>query len=206
MRRVLAFGLVLLASSGTVRAEDICASVVNGELVRFDRATILPDSAGVTRRERLLAWPGRRWDGLRGRDPECDSATMITYLSRTVPADEIDGYCLSKLETVGFLLIPGARNFRGRCTGSVCKAVNTTRDTALAVSGATARAVTGRGDLSGLVHSSGAAILTGQSTTITSTLGSIGSGLAAALSTPAVAAAAAVSVVAIGGAVYVCRD
>lgn len=203
--------LAILGAAGGARAQDICASVVNGEALRFDRETFLENRDGVTRRERLLTWPGRQWDGLRGREPECDSQTLIRYLSLTIPADQIDGYCLSEVDDLGHLLIPGERNFRGRCTGTVCEVVNTSAEAAVNVTGTAARAVAEQtlnreGGVGGLLHTSGAAILTGQATTISSTLGSIGTAMGAALSTPAVLAATAVTVVAVGGAVYVCRD
>jgi len=201
----------LIALTSVVQAQDICASVVNGEALRFDRETFLAGRTEATRRERLLAWPGQTWDGLRGRDPECDSATLITYLSQTIPADAIDDYCLTEVGDFGFLLIPGVRTFRGRCTKSTCERVNATADGALGaaktITTKAADAALGEGDrTTAILHASGAAILSGQAPAIAATLGQVGTAVGTALAAPGVLAAAAVSVVAVGGAVYVCRD
>jgi len=210
--RALIAGLCwLCVGPAAAQAQDICAAVVNGEQLRFDRATFLQDKPGATRRERLLAWPGETWDGLRGRDPLCDSRTLIRYLSQTIPAHEIDGYCLSEPGDFGFLLIPGERSFRGRCTRSTCERVNATADTAVGAARtiATAAADTYFGEsdrTTAILHASGAAILSGQASALAATLGQVGTAVGTALAAPGVLAATAVSVVAVGGAVYVCRD
>ena len=214
-RRCRRFSFALIAMAAIfgahgAAAQNICASVVNGELVRIDRETFLKDGEQAGRRERLLTWPGRRIDALRDRDPECDSRTLIIFLGQQVPADDIDGYCLSEQAEDGFLLVPGTRNYRGRCSATACERVNATKDTSLAVGSAAARAIAdtalGTGPDRSLLHSSGAAILTGSGSYIASTLGTIGSSLATALSAPAVLAATAVTVVAVGSAVYVCSE
>jgi hypothetical protein len=193
------------------QAQDICAAVVNGEALRFDRETFMEGRAAPSRRERLLSWPGQTWDGLRGRDPECDSATVITYLSQTIPADDIDGYCLTEAGGYGLLLIPGPRNFRGRCSTSTCELVNATTDAALGtaktITSRAADAALGDGDrTTAILHASGAAIVSGQASAIAATLGQVGTAVGTALAAPGVLAATAVSVVAVGGVVYVCRD
>jgi hypothetical protein len=209
----LALALSLLAAPAL--GQDLCVATVNGAPLAIDPAAQgASGESGV--RERLLAWPGRRLNQALGRAPTCDSETLIAYLGATVPPEEIDGYCLSEQGDSGFILVPGERNFRGRCTTTACDKVNTTADAALNVAGTIATGVAN--DLlgveeapetgvenRGLMHASGAAILTGTTGYISANLGTIGSGLATALSTPAVLAASAVTVVAVGGAVYVCR-
>lgn len=211
LRSPLTAALFGLFCATAAQAQDICAAVVNGEELRFDRATFLSDQPGLTRRERLLSWPGQTWNGLRGLDPVCDSRTLIRYLSQTIPADEIDGYCLSELAEYGFLLIPGERNFRGRCAKSTCEQVNATTENAIgaarSITTRAADAALGQGDrTTAVMHASGAAILSGQASTLAATLGQVGTAVGTALAAPGVLAATAVSVVAVGGVVYVCRD
>ncbi|WP_102108162.1 hypothetical protein [Oceaniglobus roseus] len=213
-KALICFGLCI-APLSPVAAQESCASVVNGELVVFDPSFQAPQDT-VSRRERLLSWPGRKLDSLRGRPPACDSQTIIAYLGQTIPADQIDGYCLSEQGEDGFLLLPGERTYNGRCAKTACERVNATKDSALAIAGTAARGAADKAlgiereepeeAPKSLIHSSGAAILTGTSGYITSNLGAIGSSLTAALSTPAILAATAVTVVAVGGAVYVCSE
>ena len=93
----------------------------------------------------------------------------------------------------------------------LCDRVNATKDEALAIVGigagatAGASAAVGAAGVTAVTHSSGAVILTGSSGYIAGTLGTVGSGLLAVLTAPAALTAAAVSVVAVGGAVYVCQ-
>jgi hypothetical protein len=93
----------------------------------------------------------------------------------------------------------------------MCDRVNATREEALAIvglgAGATAGAsvATTAAGITAVTHSSGAVILTGSSGYIAGTLGTVGSGVLAFLTAPATLTVAAVSVVAVGGAVYVCQ-
>ncbi|MDM7458443.1 MAG: hypothetical protein P3W94_003615 [Paracoccus sp. (in: a-proteobacteria)] len=69
-------------------------------------------------------------------------------------------------------------------------------------------AAAGLGTLAGLralPDGSGAVILSGSGQAVSAALGSLGSAAAAVAGAPALAAGAAVSVVAVGGAVYACR-
>lgn len=93
----------------------------------------------------------------------------------------------------------------------LCDRVNATKDEVLAIVGIGAGATAGASaaasaaGVTAVTHSSGAVILTGSSGYIAGTLGTVGSGLLAVLTAPATLTAAAVSVVAVGGAVYVCQ-
>lgn len=210
MLRLLAL-LVLSAAAPAWAENQRCLSTVNGSpvVIEYDPATAQP----VTRRERLLGWPSRTWNRTWGEPPACDSGVVIAQLGQTLAADEITGYCLAGDPGDGtFLLVPGERNFRGRCRRTACERVNAAADDAVAASGTVARAVadvaTGRSDsrLAAVAHSSGAAILTGNAGALGTALSGIGSSAMAVLTAPAAMAAAAVSVVTIGGAVYVCHD
>jgi hypothetical protein len=85
---------------------------------------------------------------------------------------------------------------------AVDETIETAADIAGIVTG-TSRPTSG---LAGFAHSSGAMLVSGNSAAISAALGNAATGVVAALSAPAVATAAVVSVVAVGGAVYVCSD
>jgi len=95
---------------------------------------------------------------------------------------------------------------------SFCERVNETKAAAMAIAGAAAGAVGGASTAAGaagvtaVAHSSGAVILTGTSGYIAGTLGGVGATSLAVLTAPATAVAATVSVVTVGGAVFLCRD
>lgn len=190
-------------------AEDLCRAEINSTALLIDREALdrPPGAIGLT--ERLGGWPGRGLDRLRGRHPTCDSATLIAYLAQEVPEEEISGYCLASDPLLGFVLAPGARDYRGRCARTSCDRVSGARDGAAAVAARAADVASGRraeeGRAEAVLHSSGAAILTGSAASVLSTLGSgTTTAITAALSAPALAGAAAVSVIAVGGAVYLC--
>lgn len=92
-------------------------------------------------------------------------------------------------------------------SGRFCRSVNATKEAAGQVAGAIGRAATGQGGDGGTSFvdtASGAVIASGAGSYITATLGSVANSALAVLSAPGVATAAAVSVVAVGGAVFVC--
>ena len=92
-------------------------------------------------------------------------------------------------------------------SGRFCRSVNATKEAAGQIAGAIGRAATGQGGDGGTSFvdtASGAVIASGAGSYITATLGSVANSALAALSAPGVATAAAVSVVAVGGAVFVC--
>jgi hypothetical protein len=95
----------------------------------------------------------------------------------------------------------------------LCERVNDSKDAAMAIAGfgaGTAAAAAGTqaaataAGVSAVAHSSGAVILTGSAGYIAGTLGTIGATALSILTAPATLAAATVTVVAVGGAVYVC--
>lgn len=216
MRSTPLLAAVLLFWGGAALAQDkTCVARVNHLEVVIDPATLGADAAAPTRRERLRDWPARRWNRALGRAPACDSQTTIAFLASYLELSQTEGYCLAEDPEAGYLLVPGARNYRGRCTVTACARVNMARDETLQAAGRIAGIVTGQTDpqpgtqdpgLAGLAHGSGAMLLSGNATSLASALGGAASSVATALSAPAVAAAAAVSVVAVGGAVYVCND
>jgi hypothetical protein len=186
-----------------------CVARVNGTDMVVAAGAVITDPDGVTLRERLLGWPRQTWNQAWGAPRTCDSETTIAFLGAVLAVEQIDQYCLSfDAETDGFLLVPGARNFRGRCQKTVCERVNIARDQTTGFLGGMMQAVlqppqTG---LLGLTHSSGAMLLTGQRGVLLDTLGTTATSVTAALSTPAAMTAAAVTVMTVGSAVYVCRE
>lgn len=214
MRRadaILAAALALAA--GTAAAQDrACVARVNHLDIAIAPGVIL-DDPDVTLRERMLGWPSGLWNRAWGQPVACDSATTIAYLAGILALDEVEGYCLAEAPgDEGWLLVPGERNFRGRCRVTACDRVNALAEDSAAVARAVTSLATGRevntlGDgVAAVASASGAMMLTGQSTTVMSLLGQGATALGTALSAPAAAGAAVVTVMTVGGAVYVCAD
>jgi hypothetical protein len=134
---------------------------------------------------------------------------LYDYLATTVPDNQIEGYCLTQDDKTGFFLVPGERNFRGLCRTTVCERVNTTKAETLAVTKSIANAalttVTGPAAAVAVAHKSGAMILSGSASTLITNLNATSSAVVTALSTPAALTAVGVSVLAVGGAVYMCN-
>ncbi|TBN38690.1 hypothetical protein EYE42_12420 [Paracoccus subflavus] len=139
----------------------------------------------------------------------CPSYVVLRSLTPGLSDAERGPFCLrhdtGSDSIIGYDL--GRRDAYGRCEAparTACQRVNQTRNAAMAISGAAARgAVNG---LRVLPDGSGAVILSGTQGYISGALSSIGGAAAAMASSPAIAAGAAVSVVAVGGAVYACRE
>lgn len=145
-----------------------------------------------------------RW----GRDT-CPSYVVLRSLTPDLTDEERAPFCLrydkENDSTIGYDL--GERDSYGRCeqpSKSVCQRVNQTRNAAVAMSGAAARG-TVRG-LRALPDGSGAVIISGSSSYISGALTAIGGGASAVAASPVLLTGAAVSVVAVGGTVYACRE
>ena len=211
MRWVLFLLLSFLPASAFADVVS-CQALVNGneELYYFDDEGEL--STELTRREGALASPGAAWDWAWGEAPQCNSQVLIGYLGLTLSSEEIEGYCLSWADDDSWVLVPGERNFRGRCKRTTCEIVNATTDEVLAATSAMASAVAGGNAVASAAgvtvvsHSSGAWIMTGPAGYVASTLGTGLTTLTGILTAPATGIAAGVSVVAVGTAVYVCSE
>lgn len=143
-----------------------------------------------------------------GRDT-CPSYVVLRSLTPGLTDEERAPFCLrhdKKTESIiGYDL--GKRDAYGRCdkpARTACQRVNATRNAAVALSSAAARGAAG--GLRALPDGSGAVILSGSQGHISAVLSSIGGAAAGLAASPAIVAGAAVSVVAVGGAVYACRD
>lgn len=203
-RTAAAVTLLFLAAPAMA---DQCRAFVNGDEVIVEADNFQTFAEDVKRREKLLNWPSRTWNRAWGAPVACDSGVLYDYLATTIPDDDIQGYCLTESPESGFFLVPGERNFRGTCKKTFCEKVNTTKEQGLAVASsmtATLASNVKTAGLNAIMHGSGAMIMTGSASSISTSLGTAGSSTLTALSAPAVLGAAAVSVVAVGGAVYMC--
>lgn len=196
---------IFAALAGAAQAQSCAARVNAQELILVPEAMGAP-TPGL--RERLLMWPSRSWDRAWGDRVTCDSAAVMHFLGSTMQVDQTEGYCLAQDDAEGWLLVPGARNFRGRCTKTACDRVNVVADQARGLGAAIAGLVAGgpiesSGDaVAAVAHGTGAMLVTGQAPAVATSLGQTAGALGTALSAPAAAGAAAVTVMAVGGAVY----
>lgn len=189
-----------LASVAAAAEPTFCTTRINGQDVPMAYDKEEPSlQENYSRREILFT----RW----GRDT-CPSYVVLRSLTPDLTDEERGPFCLrhdkDSNSTLGYDL--GRRDAYGRCkepAKSLCQRVNQTKDTAVAMAGAaTNGAVRG---LRALPDGSGAVIASGSGSFISSTLSAISGGASAIASSPALLTGAAVSVVAVGGAVYICR-
>lgn len=205
-----ALGLVLCA--GPLAAQDrACVTRVNHQDIIIAPGAIIAEP-DVGLRERLWTLPNVSWNRLWGTPAACDSATTLAFVSGVLGYAETDAFCLTLEDSEGFLLVPGARNFRGLCRSTVCDRVNLIAADAGSVLGRMTEIVTGheidsaQDGLRALASGTGAMLLSGNGPAMVEVLGQTGAVLGAALSAPGVAAATAVTVLTVGGAVYVCAE
>jgi hypothetical protein len=190
-----------------------CLTSINGEKrpLVYD-----PDEPNVRAN---ITWRERSFGGPKGI--ECPGFVTLNAILRDMDpqiayAEQVP-FCLqfddSRQTYTGVAV--GARNARLICrkpSKTLCQRVNATRDTALAVAGYAA-GVAGGGNaaataagISAVAEASGVTVLSGSAGALSSAAASIGSGAVAALSAPATLAAATVTVVVAGGALYACRE
>ena len=199
-----ALALALLA---TPAMADVCATTIESIALQIDTESLTVSPAPTTRRERLRNFPARSFDWLTGDQRACSSQEVFAFMAQV---EEVDDKCLQPTDAeTGFLLVPGARNYRGRCaSGGVCTRVNGTKQAIANATGAIVGTIMGTGTstLSKVTHSSGAVLLSGSGASIGSTLGTAATGAVSAVGAPVAIGAAAVTAVAVGGAVWVCSE
>lgn len=150
-----------------------------------------------------------------GYDGSCPGFIVLKHMTPTLSSKEREMFCAEydKKNKVYLGFSQGVRDAYGKCkkTGKICKAVNSSKNEALAIVGlgtmATGGATGGAAILgiTAVTHSSGAVILTGSAGYLAGTLGTAAAGVVAALTAPAAIIATTVSVVAVGSAVYLCK-
>ena len=201
--------LLMLAPTASLAQLAACETSISGAPVDLK---YIPDDAAFSDnrsfRERMFG----------GRGPiTCPSLITLRYLTPDLTDDQRSVFCLTydpdQKTYTGFDL--GARDAFLNCrkpSKTVCERVNQSKDAALAIAGLGGQAPGGTaGKLAAagvavVKDTSGAMILTGNAGYIASTLGTAGTALMSVLTAPATLSVAAVSVVAVGSAVYVCRE
>lgn len=203
MRAFLPLFLALLPLPALAETEACLTSINGAELaVMYDtRDASLRENR--TTRERLFGTYGKI---------TCPGFVTLREMTPGLTDAERTPFCLTydkgRKTYTGFDL--GDRDAWLGCkapSGRFCRSVTATKEAAGQVAGAIGRAATGQGSGEGrsFVHSaSGALIASGAGSYVTTTLGTVANSVATALAAPGVATAAAVSVVAVGGAVFVC--
>jgi hypothetical protein len=208
-RALLFASILLMLTVIPARAEEdrTCTARINGDEIEVDYSLYYDDYIeNTTFREIFLA----NWDG------GCPSYVVLATLTPELTASERAAFCLEHDDEAGYYtsFAPGERDAYGKCKtdGKFCQTVNATKEEALAIVGLGTGAVggtalaTSAAGVTAVAHSSGAVILTGTSGYIAGTLGTAAASVVSVLTAPAVIAGTVVSVVAVGGAVYVCND
>lgn len=193
---ISAVNLCLSFGAATAAVEPVlCTTRINGMDVPLAYPRAEP---GL--RERLFKRNGR---------VECPGYVVLRSLTPELTEQQRSPFCLrhdkASDSIIGYDL--GTRDDDGLCekpSASVCQRVNQTRDAARAMTGAAARGAV-RG-LQALPDGSGAAIISGSASHISSALTAIGGAASTMAASPAIVAGAAVTVVAVGGAIYACGD
>ncbi len=194
----------LLAASPA--AAQVCKVRVNATNVEINVAAFGGDT---TRREQILSWPSRRLNLLRGELPTCSSDVTLKFMAGIEGLPDTHGYCLAEgTPEIGFLLVPGERDFRGRCRQSTCQRINGYADDVIGLADQLVGAAYGPSAPNSAIteHASGALVLRTGKHVLQDMIEETSVGIAAAiLSSPAAATATGISVVAVGGTIWVCN-
>lgn len=199
----IGFALGLLALPGESHARpQACLTSLEGFAVPLAYDTTDPQlKENRTMRERVFGGPG---------DVTCPGYVTLRHLTPGLSDTERAVFCLqfdgqAKTYT-GFA--EGPRDAYVACatpSTGFCEKVNTTAEVALSIAGYGATAA-GRAARDSAAEAAGAVILTGSTASVSATLSSLGASAMSVLSAPATLTAAVVTVVAVGGAVYVCSE
>ena len=203
-RSVLSALVVLWAQSAAAQGAA-CLARVDGQDVVVSPGAILEDP-DIGLRERLFGWPRRAWNAAWGTPTACDSAVLIAFLAGLEGLSEADAahLCLAPLPgDAGYLLVPGARNYRGLCATTLCDRINMTAADTAAVA-ATVLDFVDRpaGPVTGTARGSGALLLHGSNLALSGVIDGASAELGAVLATPYGIA----TLLAVGGTLYYCGD
>lgn len=205
MIRILALLLFLIPGSALAEAQSCTTSVTGQRVTLFFEADDEQVDANRTRRE---AWLGG-WGEI-----DCPSYVTLRHLTPDLTDEQRQPFCLFWDKEAGTYAgyAEGPRDAYLRCRAprrTFCERVNTSVQTSMAVAGL-ADAPEGTEGLVGGVQAvtrpGGAVVLSGAGAAVQQTIASASTTAGAALATPIGLAAAAVSVVAVGGAVYLCSE
>jgi hypothetical protein len=207
--KITSIALMLFASALLTPAwaeAEICNARINGKTVQL---SFNPKDdvfvKNTTLREKLFS----------GWGDACPGFIVLRHMTPKLNPRERESFCAEydKKTKVysGFSL--GKRDAYGRCKkpGKICQTVNASKEEALALVGLGAGAAGGAtlattaAGVTAVTHSSGAVILTGSAGYLAGTLGTIAASVVSVLTAPVTLIGATVSVVAVGGAVYLCK-
>lgn len=208
--KIMCIITVFMMLSSVSYAEVVgCTTNVNGKSKQL-RYNIFGDKLNDNYSMREIFFGG--WGNI-----DCPSYITLRHLTPGLTDSERSVFCLQfdkKLKTyTGY--VNGPRDAYLNCSKpskTFCERVNDSKAAAIAITGLGTGAVAGASTgaaaagVTAVAHSSGAVILTGSAGYISGTLGTIGAGSLAVLTAPAAITTAAVSVVAVGGAVYFCGE
>lgn len=201
MTPALIFCIALLAPVAATAAPVFCTARIAGKDVplAYD-----PDEPGLRATYSLRETLFTRW----GKS-SCPSHVVLRSLTPELTDEERQPFCLRHDEEtesfIGYDL--GARDARGACkqpAGTVCRRVHQTQNAAVTMTTAAGRGAI-RG-LQALPDGSGAVIVSGSKGYVAGALQAMGGAAAAFAASPVMMASAAVTVIAVGGAVYACAD
>jgi len=205
MIRILAFLLFLIPVSALAEAQSCTTSVGGQRVSLFYEPDDEQVGANQTRRE---AWLGV------GGEIDCPSYVTLRHLTPDLTDDQRQPFCLQweKEGSTYAGYAEGARDAYLRCRTprrGFCERVNTSVQSSMAVAGLADAPAGSEGVVHGVqavTRPGGAVVLSGAGAAVQQTIAGASTTAGAALATPIGLAAAAVSVVAVGGAVYLCHE
>jgi len=200
----LLFAVIALVLSNAALS-DQCQSRIGGRTVSIEYKKDAEFRRYAGARDRVLS----KWRRV------CPGYVVLRYMTPTLTGKQREPFCLNFDEGLGAYspLSLGERDGYWQCSkpGQICNSINSAKDEAVAVAGTvaalvgvtnSAAAATG---VTAVAHSSGAYILSGTSGYVAGTLGGPVATTLGLIGGAPVATAAAVSVVAVGGAVWLCK-
>ena len=207
MTRLLALLFLLLPFSA---AADVCTVRVHGMDITIDSTQFTDDDLTVSTGEQLMTAPKQLWANLRGSLPPCSSNTTLTFMGSLMETYTPNGYCLEFGDNdAGYLLLPGTRNFRGRCEKTTCERINVAADEASALN-AQMRGIFGQPpsfEEIARAETLGAMAVKGTDRFLRGKLNNAATmTIFTALGAPELLIASSVTVVALQGAAFLCHD
>ncbi len=206
MIRWLAILLAFLIGSA-VQAET-CTVRVHGMDITIDSDQFVDDDLEVSTGEAWYRAPGNLFRSLTDREPTCTSDVTLTFMASLTETYTPNGYCLDLEDSdVGYLLVPGERNFRGMCVKTVCERIEGTADELNDISGRLTHLFGEPPSIGEIARAEtlGATMVMGSEAFAQSQANAIASKvMLAALNAPELATAGTVALIAVNGAAFAC--